>query len=269
MSKCNSTSINPPKQANGFHVRSNKHGFALKAAKIHSNKYNYDKVVYKTNKDKVVITCPIHGDFEQRPDKHITGRGCSDCGGTSKSNTKEFILKAQSVHDYKYDYSKVVYKTSRDKVVVTCKEHGDFEQTPNHHLKGRRCPSCRSKTSGFGRSKFKAACVRNNGGFGCLYVIECSNDNEVFYKIGVTSQDLDARFSKKCHMPYDYKDRFLINGDADYIFSLESRLHAVLFAFRYTPSIHFDGHTECFSSIEMVIGLLSKLTNTSQLQLLA
>ncbi len=269
MSKCNSTSINPSKQANGFHVRSNKHSFALKAAKIHNNKYNYDKVVYKTNKDKVVITCPIHGDFEQRPDKHITGRGCSNCGGTSKSNTKEFILKAQLVHDGKYDYSKVNYKTSRDKVVITCRKHGGFEQSPNHHLKGRRCPKCRSETTGFGRTEFIRACNRNNSGKGFLYVIYCHNNRESFYKIGVTSQDLSDRFHRKDFMPYDFDVSYLIEQNAEYIFNLESRIHSLLFEYKHKPLIHFDGHTECFKSITKVLGLLSRLTNTGQLQLLA
>ena len=28
------------------------------------------------------------------------------------------------------------------KVIITCKEHGDFEQSPAHHLRGQSCPIC-------------------------------------------------------------------------------------------------------------------------------
>ena len=28
----------------------------------------------------IIITCPIHGDFSQRVDGHLSGRGCKKCG---------------------------------------------------------------------------------------------------------------------------------------------------------------------------------------------
>ena len=42
-------------------------------------KYNYDKFVYVNAHTKSIITCPIHGDFEQTPDAHKTGSGCKKC----------------------------------------------------------------------------------------------------------------------------------------------------------------------------------------------
>ena len=36
--------------------------------------------------------------------------------------TKEFIEKAKKKHGDKYDYSKVVYKSSREKVTIICPE---------------------------------------------------------------------------------------------------------------------------------------------------
>lgn len=54
--------------------------FIENAKKVHGDKYNYDKVNYINNKSKVVITCPIHGDFEQRPNDHLSGYGCYKCG---------------------------------------------------------------------------------------------------------------------------------------------------------------------------------------------
>jgi len=47
------------------------------------------------------------------------------------------------VHNFKYNYSKVIYKTSSKKVTIICKEHGKFKQIPHNHLKGNGCPSCR------------------------------------------------------------------------------------------------------------------------------
>lgn len=51
--------------------RSNTAAFIEKARAIHGDKYDYSKVVYQTNKIKVVITCPEHGDFSMRPDGHL------------------------------------------------------------------------------------------------------------------------------------------------------------------------------------------------------
>ena len=51
-----------------------------KAQAVHGDTYSYAKTVYKTNKSKVMITCHLHGDFEQQPDNHVTGAtGCPHC----------------------------------------------------------------------------------------------------------------------------------------------------------------------------------------------
>ena len=63
-----------------------------------------------------------------------------------KLTTKEFIEKARKIHGDKYDYSKVNYINSRNKVCIVCPEHGEFWQTPNTHLDGCGCPKCYNET---------------------------------------------------------------------------------------------------------------------------
>lgn len=121
--------------------------FIARAKEVHGNKYNYDKVDYQGYYTKVIITCPIHGEFLQTPGNHLEGRGCKKCQIQNCSLTqKEFIEKAQKVHGNKYDYSKVVYTKSKDKVTIICPEHGEFEQTAQNHMQGYGCPKCRIKT---------------------------------------------------------------------------------------------------------------------------
>ena len=115
--------------------------FIKEAKLIHGDKYDYSKVEYKTNGEKIVITCPIHGDFEQRPSGHLRGRRCTICYSQFKSNTEEFIEKAKKVHVNKYDYSKTKYEYSNMNIIIICKIHGEFLQTPNHHLTGAGCKS--------------------------------------------------------------------------------------------------------------------------------
>ena len=110
---------------------------------IHSDNYDYSKVRYKSNKDKVLIGCKKHGDFFTIPMKHIKGSGCPKCAGEERRLSQvDFIAKAIAVHGERYGYSRVVYKTGTDKVVIDCPEHGLFEQKPSKHLSGRGCPSC-------------------------------------------------------------------------------------------------------------------------------
>ena len=45
-----------------------------------------------------------------------------------------FIEKANKVHNFKYDYSRVNYVNANIKVLITCREHGDFPQTPGSHV---------------------------------------------------------------------------------------------------------------------------------------
>ena len=112
----------------------------------HDGKYGYSKVEYKNAKDKVIITCPIHGDFPQSPTHHLMGKGCSKCGDLivpNRNTLEDFITNSNIIHNNKYDYSKVDYKESNSKVIITCPKHGDFEQTPSKHTNQKQgCPSC-------------------------------------------------------------------------------------------------------------------------------
>ncbi|MEP0133374.1 MAG: hypothetical protein ABJJ25_15345 [Eudoraea sp.] len=59
-----------------------------------------------------------------------------------KSTTPEFIEKAIKIHGNKFDYSKVEYTGSHNKVCITCPEHGEFYQKPTNHLSGNGCKKC-------------------------------------------------------------------------------------------------------------------------------
>lgn len=117
--------------------------FIEESRNAHGDKYDYSKVNYIGNKNKVCIICPEHGEFWQAPIKHINGSGCPRCIRPNTNLTlEEFIHKAQKAHGDKYDYSKVVYKDARTKVCIVCPIHGEFLQTPGKHLSGQGCPKC-------------------------------------------------------------------------------------------------------------------------------
>lgn len=138
--------------------------FIKNASIIHNKKYSYSKVNYNKSSEKVIITCNLHGDFNQTPNKHLQGKGCPKCGFISRcklasSNTDEFINKAILKHGDKYNYTDVNYKGRGTKVSIICKFHGIFNQTPHNHLAGNGCPTCRNSQ---GENKVKLFLERYN-----------------------------------------------------------------------------------------------------------
>ena len=115
--------------------------FIKEARKVHCDKYDYSKVEYVNTKTPVCIICPIHGEVWQLPKVHLNGVGCPKCFGRHKT-TEEFIKEAKAVHGDKYDYSKVKYVNSKEKICVICPDHGEFWITPNNHLRGGGCRKC-------------------------------------------------------------------------------------------------------------------------------
>ena len=121
--------------------------FIKRARKIHGDKYDYSKVEYKGSLEKVCIICPRHGEFWQIPSSHLQGAGCRECAvehsrDIQRLTTEEFIKRARSVHGDKYDYSKVEYKGSGEKVCIICPEHGEFWARAYNHLHGQGCSEC-------------------------------------------------------------------------------------------------------------------------------
>ena len=124
--------------------------FISRATEIHKGKYGYSKVIYINNDTDVVITCPIHGDFEQAPANHLGGQGCRKCKIDKykrifQMGKERFIDKAQKIHGDRYDYSQVEYVNNKTDVIVICPEHGPFPVAPQDHLQGMNgCPKCQT-----------------------------------------------------------------------------------------------------------------------------
>jgi hypothetical protein len=116
--------------------------------KLYGNKFDYSLFIYKNAKTKGKIKCNICGIiFEQRPDSHLAGNGCPNCAKLYIARLRtiaqdELIKRFIEIHGNKYDYSKTITNGVNNKSCFICKEHGEFFQTPNNHLKGHGCPKC-------------------------------------------------------------------------------------------------------------------------------
>lgn len=195
--------------------------YIQKFVEVHGTRYDYSRVEYCGAKEKVVITCPIHGGFPQTPNDHLNGSGCPRCAGNSKKTTEECKQDFLLVHGAVYDYSAVEYLNDATKVEITCQQHGSFFQKPNDHLQGKGCPKC----SGHNQDT--------------LYILKCLSAST--YKIGITN-NLTRRISS-------------IGGSLEYIFhiktenprNLEKQLHDRYKDYNvFNPTVR-SGSTEFFN----------------------
>lgn len=125
-------------------VRITTEEFIRRAREVHGSRYNYSKVTYEHSRIKVKVICNIHGVFEIAPHNHISCKsGCRLCSTEQRKLTKkEFIEKANHVHNYRYGYDSIEYKDYKTKISIVCNIHGIFLQTPANHLTGYGCILC-------------------------------------------------------------------------------------------------------------------------------
>ena len=123
----------------------------------HGFKYDYSLVQYLSSTTPVLIICPSHGKFKQRPVNHIAGQGCKKCGVDRSASIitgscDDFIAKSIKVHGNLYDYTDVEYVRATIPVKIKCRKHGVFLQRPRDHVNSSNgCPKCsnnQTKTTG-------------------------------------------------------------------------------------------------------------------------
>lgn len=72
--------------------RSTTDEFIIKASKKHNNFYSYNKAVYVNSRSRLIISCPIHGDFEQQAGGHLEGYGCQKCANLKHGDYRPWFI---------------------------------------------------------------------------------------------------------------------------------------------------------------------------------
>lgn len=217
---------------------------------MHGDTYDYSKSLYVHCNQKITIICKTHGEFQQNFFHHLNGMGCRKCAfmknaeGRTKSR-EDFIEEANKKHNNFYNYDKVEYINSRDKVTIYCPIHKYFQQCAHNHITGQGCPECGRENGGYNKSDY---IKKANGRICTFYTIKCWNENEEFYKIDITMNDVKTRYNSVSDMSYNYEITSEIFGEAGFIWDLEKSEIKKLKEFHYLPKIKFGGHkTECFT----------------------
>jgi hypothetical protein len=87
---------------------------------------------YKGSLEDTYVECLKHGRYKTKPSYLLQGGNlCLTCDNEhkverNKISNEEFIRRCKNRHGDKYSYEKTRYTGFKNKVVVTCKQHGDF-----------------------------------------------------------------------------------------------------------------------------------------------
>ena len=184
--------------------------FIKRHKEVHGNTYIYKDTLYKGFNKKVNVTCKIHGEYWFLPSNMS---GCKKC--MMKKHTKkedliltknnkdlnikcknEFISKAIVIHGSIYDYSKVDYIRSTEKVIISCLQHGDFLCSPNNHLNGKGCSKCSNLYSKKSIRWLKYKSITQN-----CYIQHIENEGE--YTIPKTRYKADG-YCKNTNTIYEF-----------------------------------------------------------------
>lgn len=217
--------------------------------KFKNHCYDLSYINYTNSKSKIMIK-DEYGMCSVRADLFLSGINTSIVNAINK--TEYFIAQAKKIHGDKYDYSKVEYINNKTKVIIISK-HGEFLQSPNAHLAGDGCPILAKErlnhVRGWSLTSWEQASKKSKNFTNYkLYFIKCWDENESFYKIGITFTDVKSRFKYKYHLPYNYKIlKILESQNAKEIFDLEKYYKSTYKNYKYIPIKNFGGRQECFN----------------------
>jgi hypothetical protein len=211
--------------------------FIKKATDVHGNTYDYSSVEYTNAHDPVTIVCRLHGAFKQKPDNHLSGKGCAKCSGNFLRSTEEFVAEARSIHGNTFDYSEAIYLGRNSILKIVCPDHGLIETRARDHLRsGGGCPGC----AAYGFDQTQTA---------ILYYLRIERFNErPLYKIGITNRSVQERFDNT-----EDRDRIVVIRTWNYdsgraAFEREKELLKAHRSSRYDgPDVLVNGNTELFT----------------------
>jgi len=222
---------------------------------IGNKKYDYSKANYTYSKTKVILICKLHGEFQVTPNDHITKKsGCPECGFKTisiKNNitNEEFIRRSTKKFGGKYNYSKTKYLKCDKNIYITCPIHGAFHIVAYHHLSSKTgCPECGKELNKGGYCVKNAK--KNHKEYkkitATIYILQCQNADEEFFKIGITKSKIAHRINA---IPYKCKIIHSLSTNLLNAIFIEKSMLKKLSNYAYKPKICFGGYTECFSEI--------------------
>lgn len=245
--------------------------FLERCSSIHGDKFDYSLVEYVNGYTEVKIICPKHGVMEIEPRHHVKGTGCLGCGRDqcAEKSRKDvtvsgLIEQFKEVHGDIFDYSSVNldnYKgVGQTKIEIICKDHGSFFQRIRGHLEGSGCNKCRY--FGYTRTAYIENCLKRGHDVSEYYIIKFYNENEEFYKLGITTQGIKVRYRKiKERGYYNMEIIYSIKLKPGEAWDTERKYKSSMIKYKYQPLNDFPGSTECFNMSLPIDDIINDLSS--------
>jgi hypothetical protein len=127
--------------------------FILRSREKYRNLFDYSLCDYTGGNKLITLKCSQNHIFTTYPATHlskISRGGCKECyklnifdNRRHKITHDEFIARAKEAHNNIYDYSKTIFTSLHNPIIIICKIHGEFTQSPISHLYTKRgCNAC-------------------------------------------------------------------------------------------------------------------------------
>jgi hypothetical protein len=229
---------------------------------VHKGRYDYSLVPSSfLAADAIPVVCPAHGLFTPKYYNHLSGSGCPKCAGQGLSR-EEWVARFRAIHGNNFNYSLLPAEIkARGRIDIICPAHGVFSQKATSHHEGAGCLKCRHTNKqigagGWGRSRW----ARVGTGRVCkLYCVRFDGNNEVFFKVGITSESLEKRFRRITK--YAVSPLFCYESNNPHlIWDLEHTIKRMFKSMRYVPALPFAGCRECYSEIAQIISFVKSST---------
>lgn len=183
-----------------------------------------------------VFECSCGAHFRSRLSDVVTNRrsscGCKKGNKAYKYESGSFIkgvefVKPTSVKNY---ISYGIFK---------CPLCGNLWEASINNIKTGNVKSCCNYQKDINYFKWDTLSK-----FAALYYVRLYNENESFYKIGVTMRSVHTRMAK---IPYNYELIITYHGDPKELLQFENRFKRLYRKHKYVPLLKFGGYTECFN----------------------
>ncbi len=169
----------------------------------------------------------------------------------AKLKQEDVIRRFKEVHSNFYDYSKTAYINKRTKVTIICPEHGEFQQLPNDHWRGRGCPKC-GLYKGFNKGGYSFEFLDLHPELAeedlYIYKLLLTGNGESFYKIGLSMNPSDrGRFRHYRYAGYEVKVLQILKTTFAKAIELEQLIKDSCKDRQHWPRERFAGFTECIN----------------------
>ena len=224
--------------------------FIEEAIKVYGDKDDYTNTKIISSKQDISILCKKHNKtFTKSIQNYLSGHGCPDCSAENYKKLRslpkdEYYKRVYKKYGNKYKYLDN-YTYLSEPITFICEKHGVITRNAENHLKGYECPFCEKEPHKLNRMTKEGYCKLAKGRVTFLYLIKCTKNEEVFYKIGKTFQNISKRFTKN-NIPYDVDIVYTYESSAENIWDLEESMHEKYKSYSYKPTFYFRGYTECY-----------------------